>query len=50
MYSTVTKQNILGTVTDIYKSFGFNKFFDGQYYDMNEKDVVNYGLKDKPFL
>ncbi|WP_410982906.1 LTA synthase family protein [Bacillus cereus] len=35
---------------DIYKSFGFNKFFDATYYDMNEKDVVNYGLKDKPFF
>ncbi|PFY12938.1 glycerol phosphate lipoteichoic acid synthase [Bacillus pseudomycoides] len=35
---------------DIYKSFGFNKFFDQSYYDMNEKDVVNYGLKDKPFF
>ncbi|MCX2824709.1 LTA synthase family protein [Bacillus pseudomycoides] len=35
---------------DIYKSFGFNKFFDASYYDMNEKDVVNYGLKDKPFF
>ena len=22
---------------DIYKSFGFNKFFDASYYDMNEK-------------
>lgn len=35
---------------EIYKSFGFNKFFDASYYDMNEKDVVNYGLKDKPFF
>ncbi|PFK47717.1 glycerol phosphate lipoteichoic acid synthase [Bacillus cereus] len=35
---------------DIYKSFGFNKFFDATYYDMNENDVVNYGLKDKPFF
>ncbi|MED2761546.1 LTA synthase family protein, partial [Bacillus thuringiensis] len=33
-----------------YKSFGFNTFFDASYYDMNEKDVVNYGLKDKPFF
>ncbi|WP_459502729.1 LTA synthase family protein [Bacillus sp. C1] len=35
---------------DVYKSFGFNKFFDATYYDMNDNDVVNYGLKDKPFF
>ncbi|MFG6494779.1 LTA synthase family protein [Fictibacillus sp. UD] len=34
----------------IYKRFGFQKFFDAEYYDMNEQDVSNYGLKDKPFF
>ncbi|MBC6309611.1 LTA synthase family protein [Listeria sp. FSL L7-1582] len=35
---------------EIYKQFGYNHFFDASYYDMNEKDVSNYGLKDKPFF
>lgn len=35
---------------EIYKSFGFDHFFDASYYDMNEQDVLNYGLKDKPFF
>lgn len=35
---------------EIYKSFGYDKFFDSSYYDMNPKDVINYGLKDKPFF
>ncbi|WP_100331318.1 LTA synthase family protein [Bacillus xiapuensis] len=35
---------------NIYKSFGIDRFFDSSYYDMNEKDVMNYGLKDKPFF
>ncbi|WP_028403424.1 LTA synthase family protein [Ectobacillus panaciterrae] len=35
---------------EIYKSFGFDKFFDASYYDMNSNDVLNYGLKDKPFF
>nr|WP_308806965.1 LTA synthase family protein [Anoxybacillus caldiproteolyticus] len=35
---------------EIYKSFGFDHFFDASYYDMNSKDVLNYGLKDKPFF
>ena len=35
---------------EMYKSFGIQKFFDSSYYDMNEEDVHNYGLKDKPFF
>ncbi len=35
---------------EMYKSFGIQKFFDSSYYDMNEQDVHNYGLKDKPFF
>ncbi|MCF6409377.1 LTA synthase family protein [Pseudalkalibacillus salsuginis] len=34
----------------IYKAYGIEKFFDSAYYDMNEEDVINYGLKDKPFF
>ncbi|MGV3464559.1 MAG: LTA synthase family protein [Heyndrickxia sp.] len=35
---------------EAYKSFGYDKFFDASYYDMNDNDVLNYGLKDKPFF
>ncbi|EIJ81995.1 sulfatase [Bacillus methanolicus PB1] len=35
---------------EIYKSFGYDKFFDSSYYNMNPEDVLNYGLKDKPFF
>ncbi|RLQ93075.1 LTA synthase family protein [Falsibacillus albus] len=35
---------------EMYKSLGFDKFFDATYYDMNEQDTLNYGLKDKPFF
>ena len=34
---------------EIYKSFGYTKFFDSIYYDMDPKDLADYGLKDKPF-
>ena len=30
--------------------WGVQNFFDSSYYDMNEEDVVSYGLKDKPFF
>lgn len=35
---------------EIYKSFGYDKFFDSSYYDMKPENVSNYGLKDKPFF
>lgn len=35
---------------EVYKHFGYNHFFDASYYDMNDNDVSNYGLKDKPFF
>lgn len=35
---------------EIYKHFGYDHFFDANYYDMNDEDVSNYGLKDKPFF
>ncbi|MGX1193581.1 LTA synthase family protein [Metabacillus sp. SLBN-84] len=34
----------------MYKSLGYEQFFDAEYYSMKEEDVVNYGLKDKPFF
>lgn len=35
---------------EIYKSFGFNKFFDSSYYEMTPENLAPYGLKDKPFF
>lgn len=35
---------------EVYKHFGYKNFFDASYYDMNDNDVSNYGLKDKPFF
>jgi lipoteichoic acid synthase len=35
---------------EIYKSFGYDHFFDSSYYKMNPDDLVEYGLMDKPFL
>ncbi|MDY0407008.1 LTA synthase family protein [Virgibacillus sp. 179-BFC.A HS] len=35
---------------EIYKQFGVDHFFDASYYDMNDEDTINYGLKDKPFF
>ena len=34
----------------IYKSLGFNKFFDSSFYDMNIENEAEYGLMDKPFF
>ncbi|MDR6123975.1 lipoteichoic acid synthase [Bacillus sp. SLBN-46] len=34
---------------EIYKSLGYNKFFDGNYYQLNSEDLAEYGLMDKPF-
>lgn len=35
---------------EIYKSFGYNKFFDSSYYEMNPQELADYGLMDKPFF
>jgi lipoteichoic acid synthase len=35
---------------EIYKSFGYTHFFDSNYYQMNEEDLAEYGLMDKPFF
>ncbi len=34
---------------EIYKSFGYNNFFDASYYEMNQENLAEYGLMDKPF-
>lgn len=34
----------------MYKALGFDKFFDANYYSMNEEDTQSYGLMDKPFF
>lgn len=35
---------------EIYKSFGYNDFFDASYYDMDPENLADYGLMDKPFF
>jgi lipoteichoic acid synthase len=35
---------------EIYKSFGYDHFFDSSYFDMNPEDLADYGLMDKPFF
>ncbi|WP_223587948.1 LTA synthase family protein [Neobacillus bataviensis] len=35
---------------EIYKSFGYDKFFDSQYYKLDSDNLAEYGLKDKPFF
>jgi len=36
---------------EIYKSFGYDHFFDDNYYDTsNVEDMAEYGLLDKPFF
>ncbi|WP_226529656.1 LTA synthase family protein [Metabacillus niabensis] len=35
---------------EIYKSFGYDYFFDSSYYDLNPEDLAEYGLMDKPFF
>ncbi|WP_257988404.1 LTA synthase family protein [Bacillus sp. V33-4] len=35
---------------EMYKSLGYDMFYDSAYYSMLEEDVLNYGLEDKPFF
>lgn len=35
---------------ETYKRFGFDYFFDSSYYNLNEDNSLQYGLKDKPFF
>lgn len=34
----------------IYKSFGYDRFYDINYYDVKPEDTAQYGLMDKPFF
>jgi len=34
---------------EVYKSFGYNRFFDSSYYEMQDGNLTDYGLMDKPF-
>lgn len=35
---------------ETYKHLGYDYFFDGSYYDVNESNSFQYGLHDKPFM
>lgn len=35
---------------EVYKHLGIDEFYDATYYDMSDDNVINYGLKDKPFF
>ncbi|MCH1625607.1 LTA synthase family protein [Ferdinandcohnia quinoae] len=34
----------------MYKSLGYENFFDGEFYTMSDENTINYGMKDKPFF
>lgn len=35
---------------EIYKSFGYNHFFESSYYKLSPDQMADYGLMDKPFF
>ncbi|MGE8206390.1 LTA synthase family protein [Heyndrickxia sp. NPDC080065] len=35
---------------EMYKSLGYDKFFDANYYDMSPENTINYGMEDKPYF
>lgn len=35
---------------EMYKSLGYDMFYDASYYNMKDENVLNYGLEDKPFF
>ncbi|WP_147532743.1 LTA synthase family protein [Bacillus marasmi] len=43
-YKTFWNRNV------IYKAFGYDHFFDAEYYDMSEENTKYYGMKDIPFF
>lgn len=52
-YTTAAFHGNTGTFwnrNDTYRSFGYDYFFDSNYYDMSENRVLDYGLKDKLFF
>lgn len=36
--------------TDTYQSFGYDYFFDSEFYDLTDENTLEYGLKDKVFF
>ncbi|MDP4084289.1 MAG: LTA synthase family protein [Bacillota bacterium] len=52
-YTTAVFHGNSGTFwnrNEIYKSFGYDHFFDSSYYTINSDDMAEYGLMDKPFI
>ena len=43
-YKTFWNRNVM------YKAFGYDQFFDAEYYSMSDENTKNYGMKDKPFF
>jgi lipoteichoic acid synthase len=43
-YKTFWNRNVM------YKSLGYDQFFDAEYYSMTDENKKNYGMKDKPFF
>ncbi|WP_087972107.1 LTA synthase family protein [Oceanobacillus rekensis] len=35
---------------EVYKQLGINDYYYDIFYDMSKENVINYGLKDKPFF
>ncbi|AVQ99909.1 glycerol phosphate lipoteichoic acid synthase [Oceanobacillus iheyensis] len=35
---------------EVYKHLGIDEFYHADFFDMSEDNVINYGLKDKPFF
>ncbi|MGW9102336.1 LTA synthase family protein [Priestia megaterium] len=35
---------------EMYKSQGYDMFYDSSYYNMLSENIIGYGLKDKPFF
>lgn len=35
---------------EMYKTIGYDSFFDAEYYNMTDENTINYGLKDIPFF
>ncbi|WP_368858679.1 LTA synthase family protein [Oceanobacillus saliphilus] len=35
---------------EVYRHLGINEYYYDSYFDMSEENVINYGLKDKPFF
>ena len=52
-YTTAAFHGNTGTFwnrNDTYRSFGYDYFFDSNFFDMSDDRVLDYGLKDKLFF